>query len=639
MPTHRVKVLSSAVGMVLLFSLVAPGVARADQPETWSGFIHLTGTATGNTPGVFDVDTRESSFFFSHVPGVDPEPLVQKSFGWSSSINKQFNFECHEETTIGSGSGVSGEFDALLIETGVNPSGEHTYRLRILTQSTFEATTTIVHPCVPDTIDVTQSLPVYSSTIPTGLGNPLTDCVLEGAVHHVTELPDGTFEEAAEWRLTRDGCVLDAEFDWSMPDRFGLDENGDGLIDYPTPQDISLDLFRVDLNACVSTGQISSFRWDVDGLFHSTSPGCEDFFFLTEGEHEVTLTVEDLAGNTATSKRLIEVQDWLIVSMGDSFASGEGSPELEGTYIVAGKPKFPFVSAIPVVTEQWQDSDCHRSALAGPAQAALAIEREDPQSSVTFVHVACSGAEVSAGLINAYDGAEDDGSESPAQLLQLASLLGDQRDVDALLISIGGNDIGFADIIMDCLNVPSKKNVNPFESCASDKNFLKVADAIDKLSLKTVPKLFGCLQASGSCWDDTRVGLGIPAERIFATAYPDMTQRLADDGLEDCDYLTFTPAEFEWARTRILDPLNVALKLSWNELGAHFMEHTQGLWEQHGICAEARWFRQIVESATIQGIEGTKPAGAFHPNPDGHALGYAPVIVSELRAAGIGVQS
>ena len=44
----------------------------------------------------------------------------------------------------------------------------------------------------------------------------------------------------------------------------------------------------------------------------------------------------------------------------------------------------------------WQDRRCHRSARAGIAQAALELEQLDPHTSVTFVHLACSGAEADA---------------------------------------------------------------------------------------------------------------------------------------------------------------------------------------------------------------------------------------------------
>jgi FG-GAP-like repeat len=54
----------------------------------------------------------------------------------------------------------------------------------------------------------------------------------------------------------------------------------------------------------------------------------------------------------------------------------------------------------------WEDKRCHRSANAGPAQAALEIERSDPHTSVTFLSYACSGASITEGLVGWYDGVE-----------------------------------------------------------------------------------------------------------------------------------------------------------------------------------------------------------------------------------------
>ena len=79
----------------------------------------------------------------------------------------------------------------------------------------------------------------------------------------------------------------------------------------------------------------------------------------------------------------------------------------------------------------WQDSGCHRSAFSAQAQAALALERLDARSSVTFVHAACSGAKTGA---------------VPGQIESALSLVG-SRSIDAVVLSIGGNDAGFSSII------------------------------------------------------------------------------------------------------------------------------------------------------------------------------------------------
>ena len=100
----------------------------------------------------------------------------------------------------------------------------------------------------------------------------------------------------------------------------------------------------------------------------------------------------------------------------------------------------------------WQNRRCNRSALAGQAQAAIALERSDPHTSVTFVHLACSGAEIVTGVIGPYAGVEPPpgAADLPPQIDQALALIGD-REVDAVLLSIGGNDAGFGPIVEACV--------------------------------------------------------------------------------------------------------------------------------------------------------------------------------------------
>src|SRR5206468_12102716 len=102
----------------------------------------------------------------------------------------------------------------------------------------------------------------------------------------------------------------------------------------------------------------------------------------------------------------------------------------------------------------------------GPALAAKAIEKADPHTSVTFVSVACSGATI-ANLLGEYNGREFGPADRPlpAQIEQVRRLLcpsansrdclgpfphAELRHIDALLINVGGNDVGFGDMIEEC---------------------------------------------------------------------------------------------------------------------------------------------------------------------------------------------
>jgi len=96
---------------------------------------------------------------------------------------------------------------------------------------------------------------------------------------------------------------------------------------------------------------------------------------------------------------------------------------------------------------QWVDRRCDRSAHSSHVQAALAVERADPHTSVTFLSYACSGASVLQGLIGPYDGAEPPDFQHDPLRPQIEAVAGNARRIDALLVSVGGNELEFADIV------------------------------------------------------------------------------------------------------------------------------------------------------------------------------------------------
>ena len=126
-----------------------------------------------------------------------------------------------------------------------------------------------------------------------------------------------------------------ASFDWSLPDRFGLNENGDGLTDYvdgtgshPGPVQVNPNSWHVDLDGCGSTdgADLASARHRPArrrAPAHRTRAGggCDDFDLEVpeEGTYRVALTATKDGASTTTTLPVV-VQDWLIVSLGDSSA-------------------------------------------------------------------------------------------------------------------------------------------------------------------------------------------------------------------------------------------------------------------------------------------------------------------------------
>lgn len=156
-------------------------------------------------------------------------------------------------------------------------------------------------------------------------------------------------------------------FRWSMRERFGK-EGADGLIDYHwnrqteeyDPDYVNPTRWTVDFDACGTVPSPGELRWDIDGqsLSETTCSFSHDFTELKS--YVVSLTVTTPDGQSNSARASVTLKDLLIVSIGDSFASGEGNPDK--TREDPGGVK-------------WIDERCHRSAWAGPARAAIILEK------------------------------------------------------------------------------------------------------------------------------------------------------------------------------------------------------------------------------------------------------------------------
>ncbi|MEQ8825157.1 MAG: hypothetical protein RIC14_12365 [Filomicrobium sp.] len=295
--------------------------------------------------------------------------------------------------------------------------------------------------------------------------------------------------------------------------------------------------------------------------------------------HGARVTVHVGGRQIAVAK--IKVTDLFIVGMGDSFGSGEGNPDVpvrfsrERSADYSSKGDQPALAGFPARVGSWRqigdrafieenarwvDQACHRSLYSHQLRAALQLAIEDPHRAVTFVGLACSGADIIYGLFLRYKGNE--WVPNPPQFSQISALAEAQcggraakpkdlpeayhmrgqvpeleghlvlrecsrrkaRKVDLLMLSIGGNDIGFARLVANAV--------------LDDKSALK------KLS-GWFGGLYGTAEASARLDNlDERYKafnralhyiLHIPwdeADRVLLTAYPPMA--LIDEGRRVC---------------------------------------------------------------------------------------------------------
>ena len=564
-------------------------------------------------------------------------------------------------------------------------------------------------------------------------------------------------------------------FDWSMPDRLLVNERASAANPgVPVPRYdpdalmIPADGWAVALDACdVTDATIQRYAWRVDGESVGSTTECRFVHrFPDEGVYQVELRLTDVTGDTANVRRRVTVQDWLIVGLGDSFASGEGNPDrradlsrLEsfGEFLddvadlleaieqleedlktrdsdgvvrrnliddlerewdeLREKAARTYLASLPVWTETapaWGTPEpdfteialegaipgdavrCHRSMVSGQARAALAIERADPRTSVTLVHLACSGARIDRGLIGSDNGQDIIGLLAPladdvlgidyGAIRKRLDRLGDVpgqidnarqvvrgREIDAIVVSIGGNDIRFSDLLTECVvGEPCHDPFGPrpgrrFERVLADtiERLCSPATWIDVLTGSSLSDTPGLFPASDECLDeygDTGRPAGRAAEqfdraidqlparwraldekiaatfpgldraRIYLTEYPDLTRdddavycgwtpdlADADDRFEQLPGIT--RPEWTWADLTVQSSLRDSIETAAALYQWQFVTRTgngaatiASASREHGYCARANWIVQLPESVVAQ----QQFLGAIHPNANGH---------------------
>jgi hypothetical protein len=309
----------------------------------------------------------------------------------------------------------------------------------------------------------------------------------------------------------------------------------------------------------LADAQNKQCEWFIDGVFFERQ-FCDRIVEIEKIEYgtggkKVSVNVD---GDPAvvTPRADVEVQDKLIVGLGDSYGSGEGNPDIPAKFNdrLTDTDSHLFSSTgLPTPSKnkglgneaQWLDRRCHRSMYSYQFKTALQIALSDPHWAVTFITYACSAA-VTSQIVDKAQGNNDlkeyeNVIEKPNLKKnrvyrtfppQLESLKKDLcaagkdctndkrylRTIDYLLLSTGGNDIGFSKYVANVvfastswLMIPVKlirKAKTP--SAATVKNINALAGTYNKLRDTLVEKL--------NIKDCDKLK---PCPRILLTAYPD----------------------------------------------------------------------------------------------------------------------
>lgn len=275
-----------------------------------------------------------------------------------------------------------------------------------------------------------------------------------------------------------------------------------------------------------------------------------------------------------------------IVALGDSYISGEGADR--------------FFKG----TDEFGVNQCHRAATAYPF---LAAERLG--ASLTFV--ACSGARTadvtSRGQYPASDG-EKNGYGAKPQI----DALGEVEDPDAVLISIGGNDAGFAEIGKSC--------ANPAVDCRRSASFW-----INRLDTEVYPAVRDTLVA---------VRKAAPGATVFAMTYPNPI------GPRNCGDILLSEPEMAFLRDVFVGRLDEDVAFAARAARVHLIDLSDSLAGRR-ICdgplrraainfIDVGLTRGSTLHLSLRGL-ASLGHGTFHPNELGHEM-LARTVVPELEA-------
>lgn len=323
---------------------------------------------------------------------------------------------------------------------------------------------------------------------------------------------------------------------------------------------------------------------------------------------------------------------WVIATIGDSNASGEGNPLVQN----------PDTATV-VWGEGAEQADCrlcHRSNLAGPTQG---VERLRADGwAVRYVSFACSGAYITMidgkgnQLMKPYKPyhdietagmgmAEKRVFKKLSQIEMVKEWLGED-ELDVLLLSVGGNDGGFLQVVSKCFI-----GVTPFGKRCFKKGKLekKVAD-----NFKRIEQLWGDL--------DTVIRRELKPKKVVITTYADAGK---DENGKFChEYIDpnydcpkkgsitsgcklmskLRDKDNEWMYQTMLEPLNNSIRTAaknnkWLLIDGLAQSDTTG------ICSTNPWFRSIAESMHTQGDR----KGALHMNGKGHEI-FGKLVYAEL---------
>ncbi|MFJ1704918.1 GDSL-type esterase/lipase family protein [Kitasatospora sp. NPDC088346] len=320
------------------------------------------------------------------------------------------------------------------------------------------------------------------------------------------------------------------------------------------------------------------------------------------------------------------------VAMGDSFVSGEGG---------RCKGNSDTFTGSRAGTDRAYSSGTYDAARVYGASYAGGCDRSDSAEvtsafgTAKAVNLACSGAKTT-NVFRADHGGRAFKGEKP-QADQLAAVAA-KRTVGLVVLSVGGNDLGFSDIIAGCV-----KSYETWSSCRDDQQ--EAVDSRIDAAMENVGKSIDEIRAVMD-----RAGYRRSAYRIVLQSYPSPIPRAAENRYPASGWRRTNDGgcpvgdgDANWARDSLVPQMSGRLADVAADRGVQFLD-LQDLLQGHEVCSSGASLATSSHGPSESGSEwarflttglsqGTRQE-SMHPNYYGQlALGRCLSLIN-ARPAG-----
>lgn len=376
-----------------------------------------------------------------------------------------------------------------------------------------------------------------------------------------------------------------------------------------------------------------------------------------EGTFKITMSLMLKGGRIITNTKDFKIRDFLVVSLGDSLSAGQGNPDTKGspstsdaltcktttltmiaadikvrTAIYAVAPGLGLAGEIlsevvdffgglfggssETTPARWQEPRAYRSYKSGPSLAAKSIQSFSSSAAirVAFLSFARSGAEIKRGLIGPREGDIDRflGLGKIGEIEEARQTIGG-RTIDALLISIGGNDVGFAGSLTNLV----KKDLLAWKPWGNDgRSRREIFTVVRQILTDILPKDFDELKKE--------IDEKLKPRKVYMLEYPTgLFEKMKDGQIIDggaCGVFEGPDMDLDVKDGKEVKALgvdlNALIKKKCDDFGWIFITGIADEFAGHGYCASDTFWVGAEESCRNQ----ADFEGMMHPNEKGHAV-------------------